>query len=265
MIKRVVMFSGGVSSWAAAKRVAQATDEPITLLFADTMMEDEDLYRFLGEAEASIERSTLVRIADGRNPWQVFFDERFLGNSQVDPCSKILKRQLLDKWRAENCDPAETITYVGVDWTEIHRYERLKERSAPWRVEAPLCDKPYLTKDEQLNWLRAEGIEPPRLYERGFHHNNCGGFCIKAGQAQFAALLREFPERYAYHEGKEQALREYLGKDVSILRDRTAAAETTVLTLRNLRERIEGKQAGQIDMFDWGGCGCYVDDEGSSS
>ena len=93
------MFSGGVGSWMTARRVVDmhGTDG-LVLLFADTMMEDEDLYRFIVDAAKNI-GGEFVRIADGRTPWQVFTDERFLGNTKVDPCSKILKRQLLDKWR----------------------------------------------------------------------------------------------------------------------------------------------------------------------
>lgn len=258
-MKHVVMFSGGVSSWAAAKRVADrhgTTD--MVLLFADTRMEDQDLYRFLNEATLNV-GAPLVRLQDGRTPWDVFFDERFLGNSRVDPCSKILKRQLLDGYRDRTFDPTETTIYLGIDWTEMHRYERLKARAAPWRVEAPLCERPWITKDECLAWLRREGIDPPRLYELGFHHNNCGGFCVKAGHAQFAALLREFPERYAFHEGKEEEIRAFLGKDVSIMVDRTGGVSRP-LTMRTFREGIEA--GSQIDLFDWGGCGCFVDDEG---
>jgi hypothetical protein len=101
----------------------------------------------------------------------------------------------------------------------------------------------------------AAGIEPPRLYKMGFHHNNCGGFCIKAGQAQFARLLTTMPERYARHERREQELRDYLGKDIAILRDRRGG-DTKPMTLREFRERLE-HDAKAFDSFDWGGCGCF--------
>ena len=47
-MKHIVMFSGGIASWATAKRIAEqhGTDELI-MCFADTQMEDPDLYRFL--------------------------------------------------------------------------------------------------------------------------------------------------------------------------------------------------------------------------
>lgn len=253
------MFSGGTGSWAAAKRVVQkhgVTD--VTLLFTDTRMEDEDLYRFLAEAATNV-GAPLVRLAEGRNPWHVFFDKRFLGNSRMDPCSRILKREMADKWLEANCDSSETIVYVGIDWTEQHRYVRLRDLRAVdgWRYEAPLIEPPFLDKSDLAQWLKREGIKLPRLYELGFSHNNCGGFCIKAGHAHFANLLRVLPERFAHHEAMEQALRVYLGKDVSILSDRRGDGIKKPLTLKELRERIQSGK--QIDMFDIGGCGCFID------
>jgi 3'-phosphoadenosine 5'-phosphosulfate sulfotransferase (PAPS reductase)/FAD synthetase len=254
MTDRVVMFSGGVGSWATAQRVAERVGtEGMTLLFADTLMEDEDLYRFIDEAAGDV-GAPLVKIADGRNIWQVFRDERFLGNTRVDPCSKILKRNLLRRWLEEHCDPATTVVYLGIDWTEAHRFTSAKKRWAPWTVEAPLCEKPYIDKRDALATLRLRGIRPPRLYEMGFPHNNCGGGCVKAGQAQFARLLQQLPDRYAEWERNEEELRQELG-DVAILRDRTDGT-TKPLTLADLRRRIEASQ--EIDTFDWGGCGCVA-------
>jgi hypothetical protein len=256
------MFSGGLGSWAAAKRVVQQHGaENTILLWCDTMMEDEDLYRFVHEAASNV-GAELVRIADGRDPWQVFFDERFLGNSRFDPCSRILKRHLADKWIANRFDPSTCTRYVGIDWSEYHRFERLRDRLQPWKVLAPLCDPPYLTKKQMADWLSSEGIKLPRLYEMGFDHNNCGGFCIKAGQAHFRRLLETMPERYAYHERKEQDLRDYLNADVSILQDRKNGTNTPI-TLKVFRERTISDAGSSCDKFDFGGCGCFAgEDEG---
>lgn len=92
----VVMFSGGIGSWGAARRaVAKYGAENVTLLFADTKIEDPDLYRFLDEAAADV-GAPLVKVADGRTPFEVFRDVRYLGNSRIAPCSRVLKQEL---WR----------------------------------------------------------------------------------------------------------------------------------------------------------------------
>ena len=254
-MKAIVQFSGGVGSWAAAKRAVDIYDE-VTLLFADTLIEDADLYRFLDEAAENI-GAPLVKIADGRTPWEVFRDVKFIGNTRIDPCSLVLKRDLLRAWIEEHADPADTAIVLGIDWTESHRLDRATPRWEPWTLVAPMCDAPYMDKPEVLAWLQAEGIEPPRLYAMGFPHNNCGGFCVKAGQAQFKLLLEQMPERYMGHEREEQITRVSIGKDVAILRDRRGGT-TKPMTLEAFRERL-GVDGSDYDAEEWGGCGCAID------
>jgi hypothetical protein len=257
----VIMFSGGIGSWGAARRVRERhPDAPITLLFADTLIEDPDLYRFLDEAAEDV-GGDLIRIAEGRTPWEVFRDVRFLGNSRVDPCSRILKREVCDQWMDANADRATTTIYLGIDWTEDHRLTGVQGRMGKlgWpRIEAPLCDEPYVLKARLMDDLRERGIEPPRLYALGFPHNNCGGFCIKAGHAHFDLLRRALPDVYEASEAQEESLRDLLG-DVSVLKDRRGG-ESTPMSLREFRERMEAGGL-QLDLFDWGGCGCFMEDE----
>jgi 3'-phosphoadenosine 5'-phosphosulfate sulfotransferase (PAPS reductase)/FAD synthetase len=253
-LKHVVQYSGGAGSWAAAKRVVERFGTAdVTLLFADVLDEDPDLYRFMADTAANV-GVPVTRISDGRTPRQVMTDEKYIGNSRVDPCSKILKRQLLDKWRRDNCDPNDTICYIGIDWTEVNRFTRWARRIAPWRGAAPLCEESPMGKPDVLKWLVAEGIELPELYKLEFAHFNCGGACIKAGQAQWEKLLRFRPTTYDSWETWEEGMRETVG-DHSILRDRTGGVSKP-LTLKNFRLRIEAQ--GEFDREAWGGCGCAL-------
>lgn len=256
----VVMFSGGVGSWAAAKRVAaQHGTADLVLLFADTLIEDADLYRFLEEAAANV-GGQLVRIADGRTPWEVFRDTRMLGNARIARCSHDLKQKVAAAWLAEHA-PAGSTLYVGIDWSEEHRLAAVRANYAAqgYRCEAPLCEAPYLDKRMMLDQLKAEGIRPPRLYELGFAHNNCGGGCVRAGVGHFAHLYRALPEVFAEWERNEEGLRTFLERDdIAILRDRTGGT-TTPLTLTQLRRRLDAGH--QPDLFEIGGCGCFVDTE----
>lgn len=256
-MKYVCMFSGGLSSFWAAKR-AQAEmgpDDEIVLLFADTNMEDEDLYRFASDA-AHIIGEPITRLADGRDPWQVFHDVRFLGNSRIDPCSRILKRELMRKWLEKHCVVDDTTVVLGFSWDEAHRVKRAAPFWEPWKVIAPMIKAPYWGHQDMVNHLRAdEDIEPPRLYGMGFPHNNCGGFCVKGGQAAFRKLWQMMPQRYLEHEAKEEALRAYLEANVAIMKDRTGG-QTKPLTMKVFRERLQ-KDENQCDSFDWGACSCF--------
>lgn len=250
------MFSGGEGSALCAKRVVERHGvENTTLLFMDTKVEDADLYRFRDEVAAHL-GAELVVLADGRTIWEVFRDERYLGNTRADPCSRVLKRDLADKWIETHFTPDTVIQYVGIDWTEEHRFTRLRDRRLPWRFAAPLCEPPLATKGEAAEWLAFVGIERPRLTRLGFAHNNCGGGCVKAGMGHFTHLYRTLPDVFAEWERNEQEMRDHLGKDVAILRDRSGG-KSRPLTLAALRARID---SGEIpDLFEIGGCGCFID------
>jgi hypothetical protein len=255
-MNHVVNTSGGiVSFWAADRVVKKYGITNVTLLFADTLIEDDDLYRFLREGAEYLGIS-ITRISRELTPWQLFAQQGMIGNSRSPICSVMLKRELLDEWHRATTLEMTTTLYIGIDWTEEHRLRDLRKAKPTWNIEAPMCDQPLWDKCKMLDELRAIGIEPPRLYKLGFPHNNCGGFCVKAGQAQFALLLRTFPKRYAWHEEQEQALRDQVG-DFSVLSDRRGDGKKKPLTLRMLRERIEAGES--FDRHDWGGCGCALE------
>lgn len=295
----VAKISGGEGSFLAAltfKRRHQP--QRFELLFTDTLIEDQDTYRFLIAGAAHLLGVTLPTgflpeisdfpawesreayksyvtalaartralmpsfhwIMDGRDPFDIYEDERFLGNSRADPCSKILKRELSDRWLRENCIPGETVVLVGIDDTERARFEgseKLKTRGlraqmadAGWRFEAPLIDHivlPWVA--EKL--IAAAGLWRQRLVVLGFSHSNCGGHCCKGGQAHWKLMLRVFPERYAYVEWREQQIRIVLG-DVSMVTDRRRREgdEETVkrpLTLADLRHReLTAAEAAEV-------------------
>lgn len=252
----IVSYSGGASSWAAARvtrdRVMEDGDH-MTLLFADTLVEHQDTYAFL-EAGAQNLGVPVTRIADGRTPLEVFRDVRMLGNSRIDPCSRVLKRELLGKWVDAAATQGPITQVIGLDWTEIHRLERFQERNRH-PVIAPLIDE-GIDKTRVHEMVEAAGLPRQRLYEMGFPHANCSGCCVKSGISNWTLVYRTMPDLYAHWETGEEELRGKLG-DVSILKDRRGG-DTKPLTLRALRERIE-QQPMLIPVDDWGGCGCALE------
>ena len=258
------MFSGGIGSWATAKRVKeQHPADDITLLFSDVqgakedhVGEDKDTYRFIEDAARNV-GAKLVTVKDGRDIWQVFKDKRFLGNSRLASCSHELKQKPARAWLEENTTPDNAIVYVGIDWSESHRVASIERNYLPWTAKAPMTEPPYLTKPQIIKWAESEGLNPPRLYSLGFAHNNCGGGCVRAGQGQFKHLLDVMPERFAVWEEKEAGMAEFLGRPVSILQE-TVNGVARALPLSELRRRSEMEPA-MIDRLDIGGCGCFVE------
>lgn len=273
MTKHVVMFSGGIGSWATAKLVAEKHGtEDLYLVFSDVkgnnpsphVGEDEDTYRFIEEAARNV-GGTYVYLNEGRDIWEVFKDKKFLGNSRLAHCSHLLKQKPAREWLETNCDPEDTVVYVGIDWTETHRLPSIEKNYKPYTAVAPLAienysgTKKYWDKPELIEWARAEGLTTPRLYDLGFAHNNCGGGCVRAGQGQFKQLLQIMPERFDVWEKKEQEMRDYLGKDVSILTE-VVKGQKKSLPLSELRKRAEDSPM-LIDETDIGGCGCFFQED----
>lgn len=291
--------------------MAAHPDDEHRFIFADTLYEDADCYRFLIEglgylvgrdvsnflprvesfpdyrvhgdfdiqdyagnpewraflaqirADSTQAMPELIWLVEGRDPWEIFRDKRFLGNSRVDPCSLITKRDFIDAWRDENADKDTDTFCVGIGPHEAHRYTRLAARHKKdgWRYEAPLIG----TEEGEFGpfgYLANAGIKRSRNYSMGYMHDNCGGFCIKAGHAHYQNRLRKQPERYAYDEMMEAKLREFLSKDISILSSRIGGDVKQPLTLAEFRRRNQEKP--ELD-FEYepgsSGCGCAIEYE----
>lgn len=257
-MKYLVNVSGGLTSFEALRRTLDRYGKEAThAIFADTLIEDEDLYRFLDDQERYF-GITIERVIDGRTPWQVMKDERCITMQSMAPCSKILKRKSIDALINARYAPGTYTRVFGMDWTEMHRVKRLQAALALDNQPSwfPLTERPFVDKCHIAKTLEDIGIAVPRLYNLGFTHNNCGGGCVKAGFAHWAHLYYTMPDRYATWEAQEAGIREYLGKDVTIL-TRECKGEKQRVSLRRFREELEAGITA-FDANDWGGCGCFA-------
>jgi hypothetical protein len=265
-VTHIVLMSGGLASFEAGRRVLERFGkQDVRFWFFDTLIEDEDLYRFLQDSEAYL-GVEVERFVEGRHIWEVFHDKRYIGNSRVDLCSRILKREYLERLLAEQYREKAVVLYMGLEWTEEPRIERVKSewKKKGYHVEFPLRWEPLLFPGDFYDLVCEAGVSPPRLYNLGFPHNNCGGACVKAGIKQWSLLWRTFPDRFLWHEKQEDQVRRYLHKDVSILRDRRGG-KMQPLTLEALRLRLERKvaESGDIDGYidsmpnDFA-CSCFI-------
>lgn len=251
----IVSYSGGIGSFCAAHRMKELhPTSSIKLVFCDTLIEDEDLYRFLDESAAAL-RLPLIKLADGRNPWEVFRDIKFQGNSRVAPCSRILKRDVLNKWLEAEYQNGNATLVLGISFEEQERLGRAQKNNT-YPVIAPLCDKPWLFPAQRLDLLASYKVAPPRLYALGFPHNNCGGFCVRAGLTQFKMLKQNFPDRFKWHMEQQEAL----GLGHPFLR-KVTDGETKYISLKEF-DKMNPNECGE---FDFGGCACFVDDGDTSN
>ncbi len=260
MQNHIVFFSSGKASWLAGKKVAEkfGTDN-LWLVFADTTIEDPDNYRFLEEAAQNV-GGQLVKIKDGRNPWDIFNAKRFINHRQSH-CSIELKIKPCEAWVNANFSADNTVLYFGIGFEELERMEAIAKNWHPFKVEAPLCwGKHWIDQKEINKQLKLNNLKQPRLYDMGFSHANCGGFCPKAGLKHYRNLLEHLPEIYAHHEQQEQEFMDAIGNySIGILR-RTKNGTTEPLTLKAFREEVEAAPFQlSLNFETLGGCGCFID------
>ena len=248
------LFSGGACSFLATHRYIKATDIRPVLLFSDTGVEDEDLYRFVEDAVVFLD-CPLVTVTSGETFDEMIARHNALPSDRMPFCSQELKVAPAEKWLKDH--PEIDTLIVGLDWTETHRLPKVERRYPNHKVLAPMMDKPYCMKSEMLADITALGIKPPRLYDLGFSHNNCGGGCVRNGHRDWKRLHDVMPERF-----KQWAERESLIDGFSFSRDRRGGESKPYTLLRMAADWCNGEEPS---LFDHGGCGCFVDDAGDSA
>ncbi len=256
-MEHIVSLSGGSASAVTAERVMDKYGKNVvTLWFADTLWEDQDLYRFLEDLEARWEKE-IVRYVDGRTPLEVAEDKKLIPNSLAAPCSHELKQKPFLKYITNQ--PKPLTVHLGLSWDEEHRMGKPKEiyESVDGvTVDYPLTWKP-LPSMAYTNTIAEWGIKPPRLYEMGFPHNNCGGRCVRQGMKEWIRLWKTMPKRFQEVSNWEQLQKEKGGPRAtrSILKDRRGG-ETKAITLERIKDR---EDKGQIEMFPGDNFGCFCE------
>lgn len=184
----ICAFSGGAASAKMSQIVKESINDIPVLLFHDTKTEDEDTYRFAEEV-AHYLGLWITHDSDGRDIWEVFKDEGYLGNGRNTMCSRILKQErsmdYLKKLRDAGEDP---ILYVGFTSDEWQRAQRVTARyiAEGFEVRFPLIDN-RITKDQcHREITECWGIELPRMYEH-YAHANCMP-CIKGKKAYWGLV-----------------------------------------------------------------------------
>lgn len=211
MRQRIVcQFSCGAASAVATKlalaQYGQTHDVQIINAFVE--QEHPDNRRFLADCEQWFGRPiTVLRDEKYRaSTVEVFRRERFMVSRNGAPCSRHLKRKLMDAWRLQ-----DDVMVLGFTAEEQSRYDDLLDRFPS--ALAPLIDK-NLNKADCLAMVERAGIELPAMYRLGYNNANCIG-CVKGGQGYWNKVRRDFPERF----DELAAVQESLGPGANFFRN----------------------------------------------
>jgi hypothetical protein len=189
----VCQFSCGAAS-AVATKLALAdygSTHDVQIINAFLANEHEDNRRFLTDCEGwfGAPITVLCDTKYGANIIEVFRRERFMMSRQGAPCTRILKRRLMDAWKR----PGDVMVF-GYTVEEADRLDDFRERNPDRPVVAPLIER-GLGKDDCKAMIQRAGIELPVMYRLGYDNANCIG-CVKGGEGYFRAIREDFPEQF---------------------------------------------------------------------
>lgn len=245
----VVSFSTGLSSGVTWKRVVDRYGKKAVAVVAmDTLIEDDDNYRYARDMERYMDMSILW-IRAGLDPYAVSRAEHVIPNQKLAPCTHRLKIEPFQKYLAVWDEPLTV--HIGFDFSEAHRCAATTKNytALGYAVDYPLLWKPYEFRP-YAQVVREWGIEPPRMYAMGYTHANCGGRCVKQGKGDWLRTLINFPDRYAESEAWERQMRENpTNADYAFLRHQEAG-QVRPMTLQELREQHEAGQTRPLLRYD---------------
>jgi len=184
----VSRFSCGAASAVATKLVLAeygATRE-IAVINAFIEQEHPDNRRFLADCEhwfgvpITVLRDTKYKASTV----EVFRRRMYMAGRNGAPCTKFLKRELMDAW-----GKPDDVWVLGYTAEEEKRLDAFLDANGSRRVLTPLIDR-GLRKADCLAMVERAGIELPAMYRLGYKNANCIG-CVKATSPTYWNLVRQ--------------------------------------------------------------------------
>lgn len=193
MTRIVCQFSCGAASAVASKlTIAKyGSSHDVRIINAFLKEEHADNRRFAYDCEQWFGRevTTLRDEKYGASIINVFRREQYLKGPKGAPCSRALKRKVLDAWK----QPGDIMVF-GYTAEEADRLDDFRERNPGLAVIAPLIDA-GLTKGDCKAMVQRAGIVLPIMYLMGYDNANCIG-CVKGGEGYWRAIREDFPEYF---------------------------------------------------------------------
>lgn len=193
----------------------------VRIVFMDTGNEDEDTERFLADCEKwygkKIERLSFIgrKYSCIQDVWRKF-NSLNVANGAI--CSSELKRELRKEFQRN-----EKFSF------QAHGFDiRESKRGIGMSLNYPESNPIYplmmmgLQKKDLFKIIQDAGIRPPRVYEFGFHNNNCFNTgCVQGGIGYWQKMQREYPDKFDAMADIEHELTNAKGEPVTMLKDQS--------------------------------------------
>lgn len=251
--KIICWFSGGVTSAVACNiAIVLFGVNNCRVVFIDTKNEDKDTYRFLIDCEKwyglNIERITNSKYLNIQEVWYKFKGLNF-ANGAI--CSSELKRAVRLEFEKNN---EYRYQVFGFDINESKRAKAIKMNYPNSKPIFPLLFL-GISKIDCIKILEDSKIEIPRVYNWGFHNNNCmgktefEGGCVQGGIGYWKKIQRDFPNKFNAMAKVEHELTNIKGMPVTMLKDQSKKAKAEKNELVFLLPHPDYKEIKDISMM----------------
>lgn len=223
--RHLCQFSCGATSAVAVKLMLAERPGPLLIVNAFLKEEHADNRRFLADCERWFgEPVTVLRdVKYGALAREVFRRERYLNGRDGAPCTRALKRRLLD-----SIAQPDDVLVLGYDADEPDRLDDFCERYPKRQVRAPLIER-GLTKPDCQAIIERAGIVLPITYRQGGNNANCIG-CVKGGEGYWNWVRRTYPADFEEMATIEQEI----GPSAYLFRHRDGPLKDKRFSLREL-------------------------------
>jgi hypothetical protein len=244
----VARFSCGIASAWATHLVLATYVERVQIVNAFIAEEDEDNRRFLADCERWY-RHPIEIVRDtkyGASAEEVWRRKRFMVSMHGAPCSKALKRDVLEPMLRP--DDILVLGYTA-DKRDAARLGRFIDANPERRVIAPLVEA-GLTKEDCARLIVLAGLALPRTYGQGYPNGNCIG-CVKGGEGYWNHVRVTHPAVYE----RRALLQDDLGPGSYFFRNRKTGERISL--------RMLDPNAGRFEPFevpDCAGATCEMPD-----
>lgn len=185
----ICWISAGVSSFIAAYLCKEDLDRVVYIHIED---QEDDTLRFIKDCEMALGKEIeIIKSDDFNSVEEVCRKFKYINGPYGAKCTTVLKKAVREKWESENIK--EIPTYIwGYDLSEKNRAERIEKNIIEANHRFPLIES-NLSKEDCHAILKRLGIKRPRMYDLGYHNNNCVG-CVKGGKGYWNKIRKDFPE-----------------------------------------------------------------------
>lgn len=200
----VLWYSHGAASLMAAKIAADTYKGDREVLFVNIYIEDElhepELEAW-AEAYVGIPMTTIRDSKYGASVDKVIEKRRYMSGTRGAPCTTELKKQVRRDWQRP-----DDLHVFGMDVKEEYRIDQILDGEPTLDIWAPLIDNKLTKADCFTELSKQPGYTLPKMYQLGFHNNNCKG-CVKAvGAGYWNNTRKHLPDVFHKRARQEELL-----------------------------------------------------------